>query len=103
LKGQGDVSILVVTKLYPRRNGPMTTTDFIIELFCRADEQMQDVEKHPRAKLYPSEFVTLALLFASKAPPYGIFTAGSGMITCRSAPALLVCSRLINSSRLLSG
>ena len=44
----------------------MTTTDFIIELFCRVDEQMTGVEKHPQAKLYPSEVVTLALLFALK-------------------------------------
>ena len=44
----------------------MTTTDFIIELFCRVDEQMQDLSKHPQAKLYPSEVVTLALLFALK-------------------------------------
>jgi len=44
----------------------MTTTDFIIELFCRVDEQMTSMEKHPQAKLYPSEVVTLALLFALK-------------------------------------
>jgi hypothetical protein len=44
----------------------MTTTDFIIELFCRVDEQMQDVSKHPQAKLFPGEVVTLALLFALK-------------------------------------
>jgi hypothetical protein len=44
----------------------MTTTDFIIELFCRVDEQMQHIEKHPQVKLYPSEIVTLVLLFALK-------------------------------------
>ena len=44
----------------------MTTTDFIIELFCRVDDQMIDIQKHPQAKLYPSEIVTLALLFALK-------------------------------------
>ena len=44
----------------------MTTTDFIIDLFCRVDEQMKDVAKHPQAKLYPGEVVTLALLFALK-------------------------------------
>ena len=44
----------------------MTTTDFIIELFCRVDEQMINIQKHPQAKLYPSEIVTLALLFALK-------------------------------------
>jgi hypothetical protein len=44
----------------------VTTEDFIIELYCRVDEQMQGVSKHPQAKLNPSEVVTLALLFALK-------------------------------------
>ena len=44
----------------------MSTEDFIIELFCRVDDQMFDVKKHPQAALYPSEVVTLALLFALK-------------------------------------
>jgi hypothetical protein len=44
----------------------MSTVDFIIDLFCRVDEAMLDVPKHPQAKLYPSEIVTLALLFALK-------------------------------------
>lgn len=42
----------------------MTTQDFIITLFCQVDQQMTDVPKRPAAKLYPSEIVTLALLFA---------------------------------------
>jgi len=36
----------------------MTTVDFITELFCRLDEAMRDVPKHPQASLYPSEVVT---------------------------------------------
>lgn len=44
----------------------MTTEDFIIELFCWVDDQMPKVEKHPQAKLYPSELVTIGLLFALK-------------------------------------
>jgi len=44
----------------------MTTEEFIIDLFCRVDTKMHDVPKHPQAKLYPSEIVTLALLFALK-------------------------------------
>jgi len=43
----------------------MTTVDFITELFCRVDEQLGN-EKHPLAKLYASEIVTLALLYALK-------------------------------------
>jgi hypothetical protein len=44
----------------------MTTVDFITELFCRVDDKMLDAKKHPQANLYPSEVVTLALLFALK-------------------------------------
>ena len=44
----------------------MTTVDFITSLFCRVDDAMTAVPKHPQAKLYPSEVVTVALLFALK-------------------------------------
>lgn len=44
----------------------MLTVGFVTELFCRVDDQLLDVKKHPQAKLYPSEAVTLALLFALK-------------------------------------
>ncbi len=44
----------------------MSTQDCIIDLFCRVDERMHAVPNHPRAKLYPSELVTLGLLFALK-------------------------------------
>lgn len=44
----------------------MTTEDFIIELFCWVDDQMGNIAKHPQAKLYPSEVVTIGLLFALK-------------------------------------
>lgn len=44
----------------------MTTEEFIITLFCRIDDALQDVEKDKRAHLYPSELVTLAILFAIK-------------------------------------
>jgi hypothetical protein len=44
----------------------MPTEDFIIELFCRVDDQLLDAKKHSQAALYPSEVVTLALLFALK-------------------------------------
>ena len=44
----------------------MTTEHFIIELFCRVDDAMPDAKKHSQAHLYPSEVVTLALLFALK-------------------------------------
>jgi hypothetical protein len=44
----------------------MTTQDFITELFCRVDDVMYKRPKHSQASLYPSEVVTLGLLFAIK-------------------------------------
>ena len=44
----------------------MPTIDFIIALFCRVADELEDVSKHSQAKLYPSEVVTLALLFSIK-------------------------------------
>ena len=42
----------------------MTTEDFITELFCKVDDQLNDTPKHPQALLYPSEVVTIGLLYA---------------------------------------
>ena len=44
----------------------MSTLDFITELYCRVDEAMTGVPKHSQSKLYPSEIVTLGLLFTLK-------------------------------------
>jgi hypothetical protein len=44
----------------------MTPPDFIIALFYAVDQEMLEVPKHPDAKLYPSEGVPLALLYALK-------------------------------------
>ena len=44
----------------------MNTEHFIIELFCRVDDKMLDAKKHVQAVLYPSEVMTLALLFSLK-------------------------------------
>src|SRR5438046_485020 len=44
----------------------MSTIDFITELFCYVDDQLRDIRKHSQANLYPSEVVTLGLLFAIK-------------------------------------
>jgi hypothetical protein len=54
----------------------MTTPDFIIALFYAVDQGMLEVPKHPDAKLYPSETVTLVLLFAIKGGGCGPSTAG---------------------------
>lgn len=44
----------------------MSSLDFIIELFCRVDEQRSHLPKHPQANLYPGEIVTLAILRSIK-------------------------------------
>ena len=44
----------------------MTTEDFILDLFCRIDDQMRDVPKHSQAHLWPSETVTVGVLFGLK-------------------------------------
>ncbi len=44
----------------------MTTELIIILIFCYVDDRMRDVPKHPQAKLYPSELVTIGILQALK-------------------------------------
>ena len=47
----------------------MTTVDLITELFYRVDEHLNELDRnqrHSQAHFYPSEVVTLALLFALK-------------------------------------
>jgi hypothetical protein len=44
----------------------MTTKDFITDLFCRVDDRMKNVPNHSQAALWPSEVVTIGLLFAIK-------------------------------------
>jgi hypothetical protein len=44
----------------------MTTEEFITELFVRIDDIMEGAKKHSQASLYPSEVVTIAILFALK-------------------------------------
>ena len=47
----------------------MTTVDFITELYCRIADRLAQVDKkqkHRQAKLYPSEVVTLAVLYTLK-------------------------------------
>jgi hypothetical protein len=43
-----------------------TTIEFITALFYEVDEQLRAVPKHPEARLWPSEVVTLGLLHALK-------------------------------------
>jgi hypothetical protein len=51
----------------------MTTVDFIIALFCTIDDRMPGVAKHPQAHLWPSELVTIGVLFALKGGHFRAF------------------------------
>lgn len=44
----------------------MSTLDFIIALFCRIDDQLQENSKRKNAKLWHSELVTIASLWSLK-------------------------------------
>jgi hypothetical protein len=44
----------------------MSTVEFITALFYEVDEQLRIIPKHPEARLWPSEVVTLGLLHALK-------------------------------------
>jgi hypothetical protein len=51
----------------------MTSELIIILIFCCVDDQMRDVMKHPDAKLYPSELVTIGILFSLKGVSFRAF------------------------------
>ncbi len=51
----------------------MTTEEIIISIFCVVDDGMHDIPKHPQAKLYPSELVTIGVLFALKGGHFRAF------------------------------
>jgi len=72
----------------------MTTVDFITDLFCRVDDVLRDLPKHPQANLHPSEVVTLALLFALKGGASAPSTAGSCATTALMFPRLPERTRL---------
>ncbi len=44
----------------------MTTEDIILHIFCLVDDTMPRIPRHAQAKLYPSELVTIGILFALK-------------------------------------
>ena len=81
----------------------MTTVEFITALFYEVDEQLRAIPKHPDARLWPSEVVTLGLLHALKGggnrPFYRWLTRDYRALfpTPRAHPAL---SSLQNASRL---
>ena len=71
----------------------MPTIDFITQSFCCVDDKLRESRpnhKHSQAKLYPSEVVTLALLYALKG-------CGREGITVPSLPHPPRLFRLFNS------
>ncbi len=51
----------------------MTTEDIIIHIFYIVDEQMKAVKRVPQTHLYPSEIVTIGVLFALKGGHFRAF------------------------------
>lgn len=51
----------------------MTTEDIIIHIFCYVDDRMKDIPKRGNASLYPSELVTIGILFALKGGRFRAF------------------------------
>jgi hypothetical protein len=51
----------------------MTTEEIIIAIFCLVDDLMPAIRKHPQAKLYPSELVTIGILFVLKGGHFRAF------------------------------
>lgn len=51
----------------------MTTEEFIIRLFCLIDDQMSDIPKHSQATLYPSEVMTIGVLYALRGGMFRVF------------------------------
>ena len=48
------------------RRDPMTTDDIILHIFYLVATRMPEIQRHSQAKLYPSELVTIGILFALK-------------------------------------
>jgi len=51
----------------------MTTEDIIIHIFCHVDDHLPDVSRVPQTHLYPSEIVTVGILFALKGGHFRAF------------------------------
>jgi hypothetical protein len=51
----------------------MTTEEIIISIFITVDDSLPEIQKHAQAKLYPSELVTIGILFALKGVGFRAF------------------------------
>ncbi len=77
----------------------MTTEEVIYELFCRVDDAMANMHKHPQASLYSSEIVTLAFLFALKGVGNRAFYRWLKRDWLPLFPHLPKCTRLFKTHR----
>jgi len=66
LQSSDNSSTLVGVPSFPCEESRMTTVDLITALFYEVDEQLRAIPKHPEARLWPREVVTLGLLHALK-------------------------------------
>src|SRR6266705_5481305 len=66
LQSSAGSSTLVCVTSFPCEESRMTTVEFITALFYQVDNHLHDLPKHPDARLWPSEVVTLGLLHALK-------------------------------------
>ena len=57
----------------PQIDPPLPTLDFTLELFCRVDDALAGEKKPALAHLYPSEVVTIGLLYGLRGQGYCAF------------------------------
>jgi len=81
----------------------MTTVDIIIQIFCLVDDEMKAMPKHSLATLYPSELVTIGILFALKGGYFRAFYRwlkpdyATCLEVCQNAAGCNACSRPIRT------
>ncbi|MDW8029773.1 MAG: hypothetical protein RMK94_15440 [Armatimonadota bacterium] len=76
--------------------------DFIIELFCRIDDEMKDFKKHSQSNLYPREIVTIKVLFATKGEgsrPFYLWLKGNFLSLFPKLPERTRLFRLLESHK----
>lgn len=73
----------------------MRTEDIIIRLFCMVDDKLAHVNKRTNALLYPSELITIGILFTLKGVHYRAFYRWLKGDWLHLFPQLPECSRLL--------
>ncbi len=73
----------------------MRTEEIIIRLFCMVDDKLAHVKKRKNANLYPSEIVTIGILFCLKGVHYRAFYRWLKGDWLHLFPQLPECSRLL--------